>query len=109
MTKASKQLVAAFALPLMLSGCAVAGAAADIVTAPVDVASKGVDWATTSQSEADEKRGRALREREERLGKLARQRDRHAEDCFEDRERDACREYEALDAEIDRLRSAPLD
>ena len=64
-----------------LSGCVVASvadAAVDIVTLPVDVAAKGVDLATTSQSEADEKRGREIREAEEKAGKEARQR---AERC----------------------------
>ena len=64
-----------------LSGCVVASvadAAVDIVTLPVDVASKGVDMATTSQSEADQKRGRELRKAEERAGKQARER---AERC----------------------------
>ncbi len=63
-------------LPLILmslSGCAVAGAAVDIVTLPVDVASKTVDLATTSQSEADEKRGRELRKAEEKAGREARE------------------------------------
>lgn len=45
----------------MLNGCLVR-AAADVVTAPVKVVSAGVDAATTSQSEADAKRGRELRE-----------------------------------------------
>ena len=56
-------------LPLALSGCVVASvadAAVDVVTLPVKVVSKGVDAATTSQSEADEKRGRELRLAEER-------------------------------------------
>jgi hypothetical protein len=64
-------------LPL-LSGCVVASVAetaVDIVTLPVDVASKGVDLATTSQSEADEKRGRELRRAEEKAGKEARERE----------------------------------
>lgn len=68
-------------LPLALSGCVVASvadAAVDVVTLPVDVASKGVDLATTSQSEADENRGRELRKAEERAGKEARER---AERC----------------------------
>ena len=43
---------------LMLSGCL--GTVADVVTAPVKVVSKGVDLATTSQSESDEKRGRVM-------------------------------------------------
>ena len=66
-------------LPLSLSGCVVASvadAAVDVVTLPVDVAAKGVDAATTSQSEADEKRGRALRKAEEKAGKEARERER---------------------------------
>ena len=64
-------LIALAALPA-LSGC-VAKAALDVATAPVKVAGKAVDVATTSQTEADEKRGREIREREERLGKLDRQ------------------------------------
>jgi hypothetical protein len=59
-----------------LSGCVVASvadAAVDIVTLPVDVAAKGVDMATTSQSEADEKRGREIRKAEETAGKEARE------------------------------------
>ncbi|AKM11199.1 hypothetical protein [Croceicoccus naphthovorans] len=55
-----------------LSGGCIAKTALDVATAPVRVASKAVDLATTSQSEADEKRGRELRKREERVGKLER-------------------------------------
>jgi hypothetical protein len=55
---------AAFAL----SGC-IAKTAIDIVTLPVKAASAGVDAVTTSQSEADEKRGRQIRKREECIGK----------------------------------------
>lgn len=62
-------------LPLLLSGC-IARTAYDIVTLPVKVVSAGVDAATTSQSEADERRGRELREEEERAGREARRRDR---------------------------------
>lgn len=64
---------------LMLSGCI--STAAKVVTAPVRVAGKGVDMMTTSQSEADEKRGREIREREERLGELRRDYDRHMREC----------------------------
>ena len=63
-------------LPLGLSACVVgtiASTAVDVVTLPVKVASKGVDLATTSQSEADEKRGRELRKAEEVAGKRQRQ------------------------------------
>ena len=65
-------ILAAFPL---LSGCVVgtvAKTAVDVVTLPVKVASAGVDAATTSQSEADEKRGREIRKEEERRGKEAR-------------------------------------
>jgi len=59
----------------LLSGCVVgtvAKTAVDVVTLPVKVASAGVDAATTSQSEADEKRGRELRRQDEERGKQAR-------------------------------------
>ncbi|WP_338502619.1 hypothetical protein V6R86_04850 [Sphingomonas kaistensis] len=52
-----------------LSACSVASTAVDVVTLPVKVVSSGVDAVTTSQSEADEKRGRAIRKEEERLGR----------------------------------------
>lgn len=52
-----------------LSACAVASTAVDVVTLPVKVVSSGVDAVTTSQSEADEKRGRAIRKEDERLGR----------------------------------------
>ena len=58
-----------------LSGCVVgtiANTAVDVVTLPVKVASAGVDAATTSQSEADEKRGREMRKAEEERGKQLR-------------------------------------
>jgi hypothetical protein len=56
----------------LLSGCVVdtvAKTAVDVVSIPVKVVSAGVDAATTSQSERDEKRGRELRKEEERRGK----------------------------------------
>jgi hypothetical protein len=62
-------------LPAALSGCVVgtvAKTAVDVVTLPVKVASAGVDAATTSQSEADEKRGRELRRQDEERGKQLR-------------------------------------
>lgn len=74
-------------LPLVLGGCI--STVADVVTAPVRVASGAVDMATTSQSEADENRGRELRQREERLGRLERRYHELAEDCGEGDE-DAC-------------------
>jgi hypothetical protein len=62
------------AASLGLSGCyTVAKTAVDVVTLPVKAVSAGVDAATTSQSEADEKRGRELRKAEEEAGKRHRQ------------------------------------
>ncbi|MDB5719496.1 MAG: hypothetical protein JWP15_114 [Alphaproteobacteria bacterium] len=57
-------LASAFAL----SGC-IAKTALDVVTLPVKAASSAVDAVTTSQSEADEKRGRKIRQHEECVGK----------------------------------------
>ncbi|QIL01888.1 hypothetical protein G7078_03180 [Sphingomonas sinipercae] len=59
-----------------LSGCVVgqvASTAVDVVTLPVKAVSAGVDAVTTSQAEADQKRGRQLREAEERRGRELRQ------------------------------------
>ena len=75
---------------LILSGCTtIASTAVDVVTLPVKAVSAGVDAATTSQSEADEKRGREIRRTEERAGREARERDKRcrqgkplpADDC----------------------------
>jgi hypothetical protein len=62
-------------LPFALGGCIVgtaASTAVDIAKVPVKAASAGVDAATTSQSEADENRGRELRKQEEERGRQAR-------------------------------------
>ena len=72
----------------LLSGCIVR-TAADVVTAPVKIVGAGVDATTTSQSEADEKRGREMREREEELGKLNRRYDKQMDQCRDGNDR-AC-------------------
>jgi isocitrate lyase len=62
-------------LPILLSGCVVgtiAKTAVDVVTLPVKAASAGVDAVTTSQAEADQKRGRELRKQEQEQGKQLR-------------------------------------
>lgn len=92
-------------LPL-LGGC-VASVVGDVVTAPVKVVSKTADVLTTSQSEADEKRGRAMRQHEERLGKLSRKAREAREDC-EDGERDACQRLEELEEQIAKERDRPI-
>ena len=86
---------------LLLTGC-IAKTAFDVATAPVRVAGKAVDLATTSQSEADEKRGREIRKREERLGKLEREYAKQREDCL-DGDEDACEDARETYAEIEEL------
>lgn len=69
------RFAALIALIVPLAGCIVAdvaGTAVDVATIPVKVVSAGVDAATTSQSEADEKRGGELRKAEEARGREAR-------------------------------------
>lgn len=95
------RLILLVVAPLALGGC-LAKTALDVATLPVKVASRGVDLATTSQSEADEKRGRELRKREERLGKLERAYDEQRRDC-ERGERRACDEASASYAEIQQI------
>ena len=68
-----KRLFPCLILPL-LAGCVVAQVAETAVavaSVPVKVVSAGVDAATTSQSEADAKRGRELREADERRAREA--------------------------------------
>ncbi len=65
--------------PLVLlvpGGCVVstiAKTAVDVVTLPVKAVSAGVDAVTTSQSEADQKRGRELRKADEQRARSARE------------------------------------
>lgn len=60
---------------LLLTGCVqtVASTAVQVVTLPVKVVSRGVDMATTSQSERDAKAGKELRKQDEARGKAARE------------------------------------
>ena len=97
------RLLALVALPLsalLLSGCL--STVADVVTAPVKVVSKGVDLATTSQSEKDEKRGREIRRREERLAKLERLYEKQLDDC-KDGDRRACDDATGTYAEMQQI------
>ena len=65
-------------LPLVLllpGGCivgSIAKTAVDVVSIPVKAVGSGVDAATTSQSEADENRGRELRKEDERRARAER-------------------------------------
>ena len=68
---AMKQLTL-LAAGLSLSGCVVgtiASTAVDVATLPVKVVSHSVDAVTTSQSEADQNRGRAARKADEQRGR----------------------------------------
>lgn len=85
-----------------LSGC-VASTLASVVTAPVKIAGSAVDMATTSQSEADEKRGREIRKREEELGKLDREYRKQSKKCAEG-DADACAKRNATYARMEELR-----
>jgi len=69
------KFLSVIAAAFLLSGCVVgtvAKTAVDVATIPVKVVSSGVDAATTSQSEADEKRGREMRRQDEERGRQAR-------------------------------------
>ena len=87
---------------LLLSGC-LAKTALDVVTAPVRVAGKAADLATTSQSESDENRGRDLRKREARYGKLERQYAQEISECGQGK-MNACDAADRTRAEMDDLR-----
>ena len=93
--------IALVSLSLTLSGCLVR-TAANVVTAPVRVASKAVDVATTSQSEADENRGREIRRREARLAQLEKQYRKESEKC-EEGNRGACKDAQETREEIEEL------
>ena len=86
------------ALPVLLSGC-LARTAIDVVTLPVKVASAGVDAVTTSQAEADQRRGREIRRREEKLGKLRREFDKQQAKCMDGDSR-ACRKQVEISSQM---------
>lgn len=83
---------------VLTSGC-VAKTLVDVATLPVRAGAKAVDLATTSQSEADENRGRELRRREEKLGKLERSYAKQRARCDRGSE-EACADARKTYAEI---------
>lgn len=90
-----------------LTGCV--SAVTSVVKAPFQVAGKAADVLTTSQSESDEKRGRAARKREEELGKLDRRYDKELKEC-RDGDRRACDKASETYAEMQVLaRSMPAE
>ena len=76
------RMILLLAAPLLLGGC-LARTAVDIVTLPVKAVGAGVDALTTSQAEADQRRGREIRQAEEREGREARRREREARRAHE--------------------------
>ena len=89
-------------IALALAGCT----AMDVVSLPVKVAKTGVnvvgagvDAVTTSQAEADQKRGREIRRREEKLGKLRREFDKQQAKCMDGDSR-ACRKQVEISSQM---------
>ena len=99
MTPAAARLLALPVLAIALQGC-LAKTALDVATAPIKVASKAADWATTSQDEADRNRGREIRRREEKLAELESDYRELEEDCLAG-DNDACREAVTVRNEIE--------
>ena len=83
-------LATAALLPLLSGGCV--RTVTSVVTAPVKVVSKTVDWTTTSQSEADRNYGRQMRKQEAKEG---RERKKAAEKCKRDKN---CQPYDGYRA-----------
>lgn len=100
-------LIVLCALPLT-TGC-VAKSAFDLATMPVRAGGRAIettadayDRLTVSDSERDEKRGRAIRHREEQLGKLHREYGRERMRCDEG-DNGACSRAARLRYEMDEL------
>lgn len=87
---------------LALGGCGVSSVVG-VATAPIKAAGKAVDLATTSQSEADEKRGRKLRKLEERYGKLERSYRKEDKRCTKGDE-NACEKRDRICEEMEDIR-----
>lgn len=101
--RATVRLIVTASAALVLQGC-LAKTVVDVATLPVKAASKTVDWATTSQDEADRNRGRQLRRDEERYGKLKRDYSRQSDKCQRGNQR-ACQDAQATLDEMETLRS----
>jgi hypothetical protein len=79
-----KLVVCASLVPLLAGGCV--STVAHVVTAPVRITTKAVDWTTTSQSESDRNYGRKMRKQEAKEGRERRReanecRRQHGQDC----------------------------
>jgi len=83
-------------LPLALLAAGCIRTVASVATAPFKVAGQTVDWATTSQDEADRNYGRKMREKEAREG---RERRDYEKKCRKNPEE--CRGYDGYQAAVD--------
>lgn len=92
------RLVPLVCAALALQGC-LAKAVVGVATLPVRAVGAGVDAVTTSQSEADEKRGREIRKQDERLGALERDYRKAADRCADGNDK-ACDKAQAIRAEM---------
>ena len=61
------RLIPVIVLPVLLAGCV--STVATVVTAPIKVTGKAVNWATSGQARADRAYGRKMRKQEEREGR----------------------------------------
>jgi hypothetical protein len=81
------RMILLISAPFLLGGCLVR-TAVSAVSIPVKAVGAGVDAVTTSQAEADQRRGRELRQAEEREGREARRRERERRRAGEPTDRD---------------------
>ncbi|RDE06091.1 hypothetical protein [Sphingomonas aracearum] len=80
---------------LLLAGGCVAKTAWNVATLPVRAGSQAVDWATTSQSEADRNYGRKMRKQEAREG---RERKKALKQCRKEGREDCASTYQGYRA-----------
>jgi hypothetical protein len=102
MEQSMRRLVLCLFVILALGGCG-ASTLLSVATAPIRVVSKGIDLATTSQSEADQNRGRDLRKLEERYGRLSREYDKQDRRCGTG-DTQACAKRDGIAAQMDEIR-----
>ena len=95
--------ISLIACAVALQGC-LAKTVVDVATAPVRIGSKAVDLATTSQSEADEKRGKALRKIDNRLDDLHDDWRKADEQCRDGKDK-ACEKRSRLEMSIEQAQA----
>ena len=96
-------MLAMFLTAPLLSGC-IAKTVVNVASAPLRVAGKAADLATTSQSEADENRGRAMRHRDKKLRKLQKTYKRARADCDKGQSA-ACADATRINGQITKIQA----